>query len=307
MAISQPRALWFFIAKKRREKKNCWRLRNCRRLRDLLLITSRRFGIFQPFKVKAKPEDASASASGIGQLAIKSAAASSSCELRNFRSVFCCCCFCGRFTLQNVSKRQKRFFYTYSTILFMNCWIFHAFPSCCCCCCCCGALGHNKSVKTRPDIAVWPFIDRRLGQLVCVIIIKYKSVFCFFLFFSYSLLNVRLFFVDFAISVEQIKNKQTSVNCQKISLKTKLPQPLPVLVSVSEPGLKPCLLASLAGCLAVLACYWLTLLLCIFVGALSLLIIAFWHCDILAWSPHQTLAQPSQVNRSRLRFRFRLG
>lgn len=182
MAISQPRALWFFIAKKRREKKNCWRLRNCRRLRDLLLITSRRFGIFQPFKVKAKPEDASASASAIGQLAIKPAAASSSCELRNFCSVFCCCCcFCGRFALQNVSKRQKRFFYTYSTILFMNCWIFHAFPSCCCYCCCCGALGHNKSVKTRPDIAVWPFIDRRLGQLVCVIIIKYKSVFCFFL------------------------------------------------------------------------------------------------------------------------------
>lgn len=61
--------------------------------------------------------------------------------------------------------------------------------------------------------------------------------------------------MDFAISVEQIKNKQTSVNCQKISLKTKLPQPLPLPVSVSEPGLKPCLLASLAGCLAVLACY----------------------------------------------------
>lgn len=78
----------------------------------------------------------------------------------------------------------------------------------------------------------------------------------FFCFFSYSLLNVRLFFVDFAISVEQIKNKQTSVNCQKISLKTKLPQPLPV--SVSEPGLKPCLLASLAGCLAVWL-FWLVI------------------------------------------------
>lgn len=58
--------------------------------------------------------------------------------------------------------------------------------------------------------------------------------------------------MDFAISVEQIKNKQTSVNCQKISLKTKLPQP------VSEPGLKPCLLASLAGCLA--GCFGLLLI-----------------------------------------------
>lgn len=137
-----------------------------------------------------------------------------SCGLRNFHSVFRCCAAALHFKM---SARQKDFSthtHTYECIRQYYLWIvefFHAFP---CCAVQHSALGHNKSVKTRtrPDIAVWPFIDRWLGQLVCVIIIKYKSV-----LFLFTLLNVRLFF---AISVEQIKNKQMSVNCQKITLKT---------------------------------------------------------------------------------------
>lgn len=178
MAISKPRAKIFHSQK----AKEIAQLSPA--ARDLLLITSRRFGIFKPFKVKAKPEDASARSDNdparTGQ------------QLRLAKFSQCILLLLLRPLCTSKCQRGKKIFlHTYATILFMNCWIFHAFPSCCCCCCCCcGALGHNKSVKTLPDIAVWPFIDRWLGQLVCVIIIKYKSVSLFF-----ALLNVRLFFV----------------------------------------------------------------------------------------------------------------